>query len=301
MPPGKYSHRHHQSPMIFLANVAVPRLLTLTGNVAIAFSIIPVETLVIWSLFKFTFKAKIGLPKVLIMTLVANITTSIIGFPFAFNSVYADRTGLSGLLFSGLFLLSWLIEWVLYIALFKPKNSQHPEAKLFLSAFLSNLASYAIFSFVLFPVSYPSNLFWQPNPERAHWETKQVIPMILRYQHGFYYENSRFASTFKELTGSTEYHSFGFSKTKLINDRTIENEFHKFTLSADSDKTTVKVTAKRETFTSYTAIIGVTNDQSKNDWVRGICQTDQPSIIPPANPQLIEGKIQCPSGSSFLD
>jgi len=285
--------------MIFLANVAVPRLLTLTGNVAIVFSIIPVETLVIWSLFKFTFKAKIGLPKVLIMTLVANIATSIIGFPFAFNSVYASRTGFSGLFL--LFSLSWLIEWVLYISLFKPKNNRHPEGKLLLASFLSNLASYAIFSFVLFPVSYQSNLFWQPNPERAHWESQQVIPVILRYQHGFYDENSRFASTFKELTGSTEDPPFGFPKPQLINDRTIENKFHQFTLSTDLDKTTVKVTAKREIFTSYTAIIWVANEKSENNLVSGICQTDQPSIIPPANPQLIESQIQCPSGSSFLD
>ncbi len=286
--------------MIVLANIAVPRLLTLTGNVAIVFSIIPVEVLVIWSLFKFIFEAKLGLSKVLIMTVVANIATSIIGFPFAFNSVYANRSGLSGWLSLGLFLLSWLIEWVLYIYLFKPKNIRNPEAKLLLSAFLSNLASYAIFSFVLFPVSYPSNLFWQPNPERAHWETKHVIPIILGYQYGFYDENSRFASTFKELTGSAENYTFVFPKTQLINDRTIENEFHQFKLSADIDRTIVKVTAKRETFKSYTAIIVVANEKSENDLARGICQTDQPSIVPPDNPQLIEGQIQCPSGSSFL-
>jgi len=291
---------NHQSPMIVLANIAAPKILNMTGNIAIISSIIPVETLVVWSLLKFAFKAKIGLPKVLIMTLIANIVTSIIGIPFAFNSMYAGSPGTASFMLPGFFVLSWLIEWVLYISLFKPKNSRHPEGKLLLATFLSNLASYAIFIFVLFPVSYPSNLFWQPNPERAHWETKQVIPMILRYQMNFYDENSQFASTFKELTGSTEYHSFGFSKTKLINDRTIENEFHKFTLSADPDKTTVKVTAKRETFTSYTAIIWVANEESEHDWVPGICQTDQPSIIPPANPQLIEGKIKCPSGSSFL-
>ena len=286
--------------MIVLANIAVPRLLTLTGNVAIVFSIIPVEVLVIWSLFKFIFEAKLGLSKVLIMTVVANIATSIIGFPFAFNSVYANRSGLSGWLSLGLFLLSWLIEWVLYIYLFKPKNIRNPEAKLLLSAFLSNLASYAIFSFVLFPVSYPSNLFWQPNPERAHWETKHVIPAILNYQYNFYSSNSKFASTFKGLTGSTEHYTFVFPKTQLINDRTIENEFHQFKLSADIDRTIVKVTAKRETFKSYTAIIVVANEKSENDLARGICQTDQPSIVPPDNLQLIEGQIQCPSGSSFL-
>ncbi|MEQ8539586.1 MAG: type IV pilin-like G/H family protein [Coleofasciculus sp. D1-CHI-01] len=286
--------------MIVLANIAVPRLLTLTGNVAIVFSIIPVEVLVIWSLFKFIFEAKLGLSKVLIMTVVANIATSIIGFPFAFNSVYANRSGLSGWLSLGLFLLSWLIEWVLYIYLFKPKNIRNPEAKLLLSAFLSNLASYAIFSFVLLPVSHPSNLFWQPNPERAHWETKHVIPIILGYQYGFYDENSRFASTFKELTGSAENYTFVFPKTQLMNDRTIENEFHQFKLSADLDRTIVKITAKRETFKSYTAIIVVANEKSENDLARGICQTDQPSIVPPDNPQLIEGQIQCPSGSSFL-
>jgi len=286
--------------MIVLANIAAPKILTMTGNVAIIFSIIPVEALVIWLVFDLIFKIKLRVPKLLIMTLVANVATSILGIPFAFNSMYAGSPGTA---FFGLpifFVLSWLIEWVLYISLFKPKNSRHSEGKLLLSSFLSNLASYAIFIFILLPTSYPSNLFWQPNPERAHWEAKQIIPIIFSYQYDFYGKNSQFASTFQELTGSTEDHRFGFPKPQLINDRTIENEFHQFTLSADPDKTTVKVTAKRETFKSYTAIIWVANEKSEHDWVPGICQTDQPSIIPPANPQLLESKIQCPSGSSFL-
>ncbi|MEQ8998499.1 MAG: type IV pilin-like G/H family protein [Coleofasciculus sp. B1-GNL1-01] len=286
--------------MIVLANIAAPKILNMTGNVAIIFSIIPVEALVIWSLFKFRSKVKLGIYKVLIMTLVANIATSIIGIPFAFNNMYTGSPGTAVFSLPIFFVFSCLIEWSLYISLFKPKNSRNPEGNLFLATFLSNLASYAIFFFVLLPVSYPSNLLWQPNPERAHWEAKQVIPTILSYQYDFYGRNSQFASTFKELTGSTEEHPFGFSKIQLMNDRTIENEFHQFKLSADLDKTTVKVTAKRETFKSYTAIIVVANEKSENDLLRGICQTDQPSIVPPDNPQLIEGKIQCPSGSSFL-
>jgi len=286
--------------MIVLANIAAPQILNMTGNVAIIFSIIPVEALVILSLFKFRSKVKFGIYKVIIMTLFANIATSIIGIPFAFNNMYAGSPGTAVFSLPFFFLFSCLIEWSLYISLFKPKNSRNPEGKLFLATFLSNLASYAIFFFVLLPVSYPSNLFWQPNPERAHWEAQQVIPAILNYQHDFYSRKSQFASTFKELTGSTENYPFGLSKTQLMNDHTIENKFHKFKLSADLDQITVKVTAKRETFKSYTAIIVVANEKSENDLARGICQTDQPSIVPPDNLQLIEGQIQCPSGSSFL-
>jgi len=288
--------------MILLANIAAPKILTMTGNIAIIFSIIPVEALVIWLVFDFRFKIKLGVPKLLIMTLVANMATSILGIPFAFNSVYTISPGTAFVTLPIFFVLSWLIEWRLYIPLIRDKDHHSLKDKLFWAAFLSNLASYAIFIFILLPISYPSNLFWQPNPSRPPLEAKQVINSILSYQSRFYDENLQFASTFKELKGSTEYYPFAFGyKTQLINNRTIENEFHQFKLSADLDQTTVKVTAKRETFKSYTAIIVVANEKSENDFARGICQTDQPSIVPPANPQLIDGQIQCPSASSFLD
>ncbi|MBE9127207.1 MULTISPECIES: type IV pilin-like G/H family protein [unclassified Coleofasciculus] len=282
-----------------LANVAAPQILTLTGNVLIVFSIIPVEFLVLWLLFHRFFKVQIGVPKLLLVTIVTNIATSIIGIPFAFNNSFASSPGTAFFVLPILFIFTWFIEGSLYSPLLKSKSYRISKRQLRLGAFWSNLASYAIFVLVLLPVSTPFNLFWQPNPLRANWEVKLAIGNILSYQQVFYDETSKFASSFKELPDSPQAYGF-FNETQIPTDSQIENQFHYFKIDGDSEKATVKAAAKAKNLNSYTGIVFVVKEKPEPEFIRGICKTDQPSTVPPTSPQLKDGKIQCPSGSSLL-
>ncbi len=280
------------------ANIAAPTIVTRTGNIFAVLSIIPLECLVLWLLFHYFFKIKIGIPRLLITVIVANIITSIIGVPFAFNNSFANSAGSAIMILPLLFAFTWFIEGIIYLPLLKSKNNKPSKGKLRIASLLANLASYTLFLFVLLPVSSKVDSFTQLNPKRAEREVKMALFSTLGYQKEFYANNSQFAKNFEELPGSPQ--PYVPDKSFVPTENKLENKFHKFAVNSDSEKATITATAKVDYLNSYTGIIFVVKDGEKSEFITGICKTDQPSTIPPQSVQLKDEQINCPSGSSFL-
>lgn len=273
-------------PGLLLANIAAPLILSTTGNVLIFLSLIPVEILIFGVFLNLFLKIKVSFPRSLIVVLVANIATSIIGIPLIYNPLISPSPGVIFFILPLSFLLSFLIESIIYIAFLK-RIYLISKSKLLAASFWSNLASYTIFLFVLLPVTLNSSWFSTANPARASFELRMSIPAYLRSQQGFYLENDRFGSV-KDLE------SIGFPDIK-------ENKFHRYETQADKRKATITATAKLDNISSYIATVFVLKDKTKtaeSKLISGVCKTNKPSRQPPEMPQLIHDNFQCPPNSS---
>jgi hypothetical protein len=265
---------------LIIANVAAPFLLSNTGNIWIFISIIPVEMLVIFLFFKLS-EITIRFSRLFIAVFVANTATSILGIPLVFNGMIAGSTVTKNGVLLISFILSFLIESVIYGFSFKTKLI--PKSKIILASFFSNLASYTIFFFALTGVNYNNgeSLFLTPNPKSVSRELKAlVIPSYIHGQKSFYFDKNRFASNWEEL-------GLGVEKED-------KHLFFRVDSQGDATKASLTATSKREDVKSYRLTIFVVKDK----FIQGICETDKPSMTPPKMPQLINGKFQCPPGSS---
>ncbi len=281
------------------ANVAAPTIVTRTGNIFAVLSIIPLECLVLWLLFHYLFKIKIGLARLLITVIIANIITSIIGVPFAFNNSFANSPLTAVMILPFLFAFTWFIEGIVYLPLLKSKNSKPSKGKLRIASLLANLASYTLFLFVLLPVSSNVDSFTQLNPKRAEREAKATIFSTLGYQKEFYGKTKQFATNFKEFPQLPL--SYAPSNKNLVQTKnSIENQFHQFKINTNSEKTTITAAGKADNLNSYTGVVFVVEDKEEPEFMTGICKTERASTIPPKSPQFKDKQINCPSGSSSL-
>lgn len=273
-------------PGLLIANIAAPLILSTTGNVFIFLSIIPVEMLILGLFFNLVLNIGVSFPRLLIVVLVANIATSILGIPLIYNPLIAPSPVVTFLVLPISLLLSFLIESIIYIPFLKTRYHLS-KLKLLAASFWSNLASYTIFLFVLLPVTLNSSWFSTANPARASFELRMSIPTYLRVQQDFYLENDRFASV-KDLE------PIDFIHIK-------ENKFHRYETQGDQRKATITATAKLNNISSYIAAVFVVKNKTKTadpQFISGVCKTNNPSRQPPEMPQLINDNLQCPPNSS---
>ncbi len=116
-------------------------------------------------------------------------------------------------------------------------------------------------------------------------QAKTYIGSINRSQQIFYLENSKFACTLEEL--------------ELDISSQVENYEYKI-LVANNTKSVVTATAKADGLKSYTGAVFQTNIKGDDTIIATICETVNPSRIPPEMPQLVGSKIQCTPGSTNL-
>lgn len=128
----------------------------------------------------------------------------------------------------------------------------------------------------------------QPSGEA---EGKQIVGTMTRAQQAYYLEFERFATTIKELGIGIE----------------SETENYRYQLvPQDNQRERVMMTAraKRPELRSYTGVVFVVKSKDNELLTVGsICETDEPSLTPPAMPTIpsnADTKIQCPVGSHLL-
>ena len=118
-------------------------------------------------------------------------------------------------------------------------------------------------------------------------EGTQIVGALLRGQQAYYLENSKFSDSFEEL-------GLGIQS---------ETDNFKYEISLQGDKSAmITAQAKDDSLKSYTGAVFATEVNGESTTVTGICETDEPSEQPPAMPKAPgeDGKVECPSGSSFL-
>ncbi len=267
---------------LIIANVAAPFVLSQTGNILVFVSIIPVEMLVIFMCLK-VLGIAISFSRLLIAVLVANIATSIVGIGFVFNVPFSGLV-MEVLLIS--FLLSFSIESIIYGIILKAKNI--PRCKIVQFSCLSNLASYIIFYFALiYNFDYYNNgesPFLTPNPGMVYNHVRWDIQNYISLQRNLYYDKNRLANNWEEL--------------KFPNSKESRSGVHQYDFQGNATKANFTATSKRKDFTSYRATIFVIKDKDNDKFIQSICETDKPSMTAPEIPQLVDGKFQCPPGSS---
>jgi Type IV pilin-like G and H, putative len=271
---------------LIIANVAAPFVLSQTGNILLFVSIIPVEMAVIFLCLKSSEDA-ISFSRLFIPVLVANIATSIVGIPLLFSVTYwfsIAQVGTLILLIS--FLLSLSIESIIYGIVLKTERI--PGCKIVQFSCLSNLASYIIFFFALiFTLGYYNNgesAFLTPNPRMISSEVRSDIRSYISSQRNLYDDKNRLANNWGEL--------------KLRKQKETRYGVYRYDIQGDATKANFTATSKRKDFTSYRATIFVIKNKDNYQFIQGICETDQPSMKAPEIPQLVDGKFQCPPGSS---
>ncbi|MCU0547608.1 MAG: type IV pilin-like G/H family protein [Oscillatoriaceae cyanobacterium Prado104] len=265
---------------LIVANVAATYVLSQTGNILVFVSIIPVEMLFIFLCLK-SLEIAISFSRLLIAVLVANIATSIVGIGFVFKQ---PVSGLVMAMLSISFLLSFSIESIIHGIILKTKNI--PRCKIIQFSCLSNLASYIIFYFALISTfgDNSESLFLTPNPGMISREVRWDIQSYISLQKNFYYDKNRLANNWEEL--------------KLPQKKETRSGVYRYDIQSDATKANFTATSTRKDFISYRATIFIVKDKDNYQFIQGICETDKPSMTAPEIPQLVNGKFQCPPGSS---
>jgi hypothetical protein len=125
-------------PQLVSADVIVPLS---TYTIPLIPFITLIEAFIFWVLAKKVIKVPIGFWKLILVTLVANIATSLLG---TFIPLYKSAT--QNLMFIGIaFIFSVFIEWGIYILFFRKVNIKILD--LLQISFVVNLISYAILAF----------------------------------------------------------------------------------------------------------------------------------------------------------
>jgi Type IV pilin-like G and H, putative len=269
---------------LIVANVAAPFVLSQTGNILLFVSIIPVEMAVIFLCLKSSEDA-ISFSRLFIPVLVANIATSVVGIPFCFNmTTYVFLLGIVLLPIS--FLLSFCMESIIYGIVLKTERI--PKCKIVQFSCLSNLASYIIFFFALIFTfgSYNNggSPFLTPDPRMISSEVRRDIRSYIGLQRKLYDDKNHLANNWEELKFRKQ--------TETI------SGVYRYDFQGDATKANFIATSKRKDFTSYRATIFVIKDKDNGKFIQGICETDLPLMTAPEIPQLVDGKFQCPPGSS---
>lgn len=278
---------------LFIGNVVAPSFLLMPNNqgLFIFVGIILLESLILWLFFNKLMKINLSFPKLLIVSMTANIVSGFIGFFIPYSALNIKNIMSNTFTLFWKFILSVLIEWYIYVSFIKIENTRVKLIRL-QAATIANFCSYIGIALYLFFIStyFPeSTRFYIPE-----MEVTSNIGSILQAEKVFYSEKSRFTSTFKE---------FKEIDARIIwqPDNQAEGFYYRYKIYGDSVKAEVRVTPKIVTLKdrqlrSYTAIIF-----AKPQFAYGVCITDKPSNIPPKTPQFIRGEIHCPPGSSLLE
>ncbi|MBW4620926.1 MAG: type IV pilin-like G/H family protein [Cyanosarcina radialis HA8281-LM2] len=123
-------------------------------------------------------------------------------------------------------------------------------------------------------------------------EAKQNISSVNRAQTAYRAEKSSFANTFDEL-------ALGI----LSGSSSAETPNYSYQIvTANADLTIATVTAKDATLKSYAgAVVRYQNSANQSVMTSVICETTQPSQIPPAIPQVVGNAPVCPPDSVTIE
>jgi hypothetical protein len=283
-------------PQFIIANVIAPTFLLAdrTEGIFIFIGIILFEWIAIWFFFNKLVKTPIRLLRLLLISLIANIVSSILGVILQTTSLrYAafnwQNLPVNLVILFFAFIASILIEWRIYIAYIHVESRRWITLK---SAIFANSLSYILLIIYVVYISV-----WLPEAPRFYMpdmEAMSYIGSIFRAQKRFYLENSKFTSSFKQLEELD---------SKIINPKNTQAEgfYYRYNLSGEQVKVQVTVTpkiaiARGRKLRSYTAVL-----LAKPKFIYGTCVTKQPSTIAPKPPKLIQNKFQCPSDSEVLE
>lgn len=122
-------------------------------------------------------------------------------------------------------------------------------------------------------------------------EGKQIITAMNRAQQAYYLENNKFATTIEQLAVG-------------IKPETESYQYKILPQGKSTSRVMMTATAKSPESKSYTSAVFVTKVNKENLTIAGICETNNPSKIPPTMLKFIPskegGQIECPAGSSLL-
>lgn len=118
----------------------------------------------------------------------------------------------------------------------------------------------------------------------------QFLAILLRGQQAYYLENGEFAANVEDLGLAT----------------TLETEEYRYQIQPEGNSSeTIAIAAipKNEGLPSYAGAVFVLPNNGDKITIAGICQSDNPSMLPPIPlaPSTEARTIQCPSGSSVLE
>lgn len=295
---------------LFLANTLIARFPGTIDRALLLGGIFLVEPLVLWLFFNKFLKIKINFPSLILVSLLANFVSSLLGFflggltvfntsmgpyiPFILYIRPLNRSGLVGnlTLLGFAFAISAILEWLFY----KYRGFQKLEKKVrnnsLKASVLANLASYILLVFYLIYIS-----IWVPEESYAiaRYQIRPYFDRILRAQQEFYLERSHFASSLTELNQGleadlTEYYWYNIGV-------------------ADKEKATITAIHKNDPrsrsggLRNYIGVVFVVdqNNQDKPEFRAAICRSDRVSMTAPQIPKLVKVKIICPPGYSRFD
>lgn len=132
----------------------------------------------------------------------------------------------------------------------------------------------------------PTNTLLTPSPLppidlAGELEATSFINSVNKSQQIFYLQHGKFATNFEELA---------------ISSQSQPESYEYQIIAANQQQGIVTAQAKKPDLKSYMGVVFVIEKSA----VDKICQTNQPSQIPPSQPEVIEDQIQCPAGSSVL-
>jgi hypothetical protein len=282
---------------LIIANIAAPFFLSQTGNIWLLVSIIPVEMIVLFLCLKFS-RIAIDFDELFNVILRANIATSILGIPLVFSTLVhknipsspGDLNNFSKEFLAICLILSFIIEAVIYGRFFARENFELPRCQIILFSLLSNLASYMIFIPALTGFNYNNggNSVLIPNPRVIDRQLRYFGSDYTRMQKSSYYEKGRFADNWQELDSALK-KTFFYTKY---------HEFYRLDIQGDATTANFTAASKTKDLKSYRLTIFIVKDKDNDKFIQGICETDLPSMTAPEIPQLVNGKFQCPPGSS---
>ena len=125
------------------------------------------------------------------------------------------------------------------------------------------------------PSQNPSQTF---NPKSEQSNAISVLVFANSTQQFFYSEHKKFASQWEDLS---------------LNKPAKTTHYEYKVLQADPSIAIITATATNPQLKSYTGVVLKTGESA-------ICETNQPSIIPPGRPNVVGKTIQCPPESSSL-
>lgn len=120
---------------------------------------------------------------------------------------------------------------------------------------------------------------------RKQSEAKQYIYSMNKGQEVHYLYKSIFGTTIEEL-------GIGIKAET-------ENYKYEIVVGADQRQAMATATAKNSELTSFTGIVFVVDRNGSKTIVSEVCETKEPSTLPPPSPKFPQGngEIECPSGS----
>ncbi len=308
--------------MYILANSGMPVFLSLTGNVAAAISIVPIEAIAYWFCFQHL-NIKYLFAKLLLFSLIANIFSSIFGVPFVWNVAYASTNGaVASILILFLFLLTIPLEGGLINALFQWTTSdknKRPSPKLMrCSAVKVNIISYCVFLFFLFPLILSGGDEFRQYAASAAYRMASYYhqPALILSQAQYYEQHQAFAEdlsllSFNHVSIDELFNDFNISGAAQIEvipphkigvgffsgNRDI-NLFFEHIMDVQDDRVsfTVNFVKKKDKVAGfYPRATGILSIEANGQKVGGFCRINHADPLPdPQTIQIKDDQIICP-------